>query len=50
MHDMDYQAKQGQKDFDTEKQQHNWGIRPLRDLVISQSGTLNHVAKLFNLI
>lgn len=30
MHDMDYQAKQGQKD--TEKQQHNWGIRPLRDL------------------
>lgn len=26
------QAKQGQKDFDTEKQQHNWGIRPLRDL------------------
>lgn len=32
MHDMDYQAKQGQKDFDTEKQQHNWGIRPLTDL------------------
>lgn len=46
MHDMDYQAKQGQKDFDTEKQQHNWGIRPLRDLELLV--TVGHWIMLLN--